>query len=439
EAVDALAALFEYQKKYDESIALYVGLVHHGSATAYLQDRIGSLHLLAGRYRDAIRELEEGQRLDPDDTRGLLALAQAYEGAGDTAVALAAYDRLIQREPGNLEARFHRARLVQHEGDPGAALESFRSILDLASGRGALTEREETVLSLTHSQIGLIDLESRDFDGAAAAFDKSIESSHDAGPELYLLLGRAHLEKGRMQEALSAVAAGRERYPDDLDLRVFEGEVSVARGDLDEARTYYKTLLKSQKRSPEAYQAISEALLRHKRFEDAEAILKEGTRLHPASDALTFARGAALERLGRLGEAERLLSKAIHLNPKNAAALNYLGYMLADRGMRLKDSLAYVERALAIEPKNAAYLDSLGWAQFRLALYEPAERNLREAARYDPADPAIREHLGDLLMATGRPEEAIKEWRTALARGHEEPDKVQAKIDRAGAARKADR
>ncbi|HEU4402560.1 MAG TPA: tetratricopeptide repeat protein, partial [Candidatus Polarisedimenticolia bacterium] len=85
EAVDALAALFEYQKKYDESIALYAGLVRHGSATAYLQDRIGSLHLLAGRYRDAIRELEEGQRLDPDDTRGLLALAQAYEGAGDTA------------------------------------------------------------------------------------------------------------------------------------------------------------------------------------------------------------------------------------------------------------------------------------------------------------------------------------------------------------------
>jgi len=84
-------------------------------------------------------------------------------------------------------------------------------------------------------------------------------------------------------------------------------------------------------------------------------------------------------------------------------ALNYLGYMLADRGDKLNDSIAYVQRALALDPKNPAYLDSLGWAQFKLALYEPAEKNLRDALRYDQDDPAILEHLGDLLLATGRP------------------------------------
>ena len=113
--------------------------------------------------------------------------------------------------------------------------------------------------------------------------------------------------------------------------------------------------------------------------------------------------------------------------------------MLADRGLKLKDSIAYVERALALDPKNAAYLDSLGWAQFKMALYGPAEKNLRSAARYERSDPTIREHLGDLLMATGRAEEAMREWETALAHGHEEPVRIKEKIERARASLKVER
>ena len=143
-----------------------------------------------------------------------------------------------------------------------------------------------------------------------------------------------------------------------------------------------------------------------------------------------------MERLGRIGEAERYLARAIRLNPKNAMALNYLGYMLADRGVKLKESIAYVERALEIDPRNPAYLDSLGWAQYRLSLFEPAEKNLRDALRYDQDDPTIMEHLGDLLMITGRVEEAVLEWESALAHGHEEPQRLRDKMERARATLK---
>jgi Flp pilus assembly protein TadD len=118
-------------------------------------------------------------------------------------------------------------------------------------------------------------------------------------------------------------------------------------------------------------------------------------------------------------------------------AMNYLAYMLADRGLRLRDSLDLVQRALEIDPKNAAYLDSLGWAQFKLEQFGAAEQNLRQAKRYDGADPTIREHLGDLLMRTGRPVEAVQEWEAALARGHETPDRLRAKIGRARPAARA--
>ena len=436
EAADALAALFEYQKKYDQAIGIYQGLLRAGASSAYLRDRIGSLHLEAGRPKDAIRELEEGQRIDPTDGRGLLALGQAYEAAGEPEAALARYEQLIRREPGNLEARFHRGRLLQKEGRSAEAAAGFREIIDLANGRGAVTEREATVLALTHSQIGLLEMAARNYQAAAEAFNRALDASDDPGPELFLLLGRANLEGGRPAEAEKVMQEAARRHPGDLDLKAFEGEMLLVRGDLAGARAFYAALLREQGGSSQAYARVSEALLRQKRFAEAEAILKEGTRHHPSDDGLLFARGAAMERLGKITEAERFLLKSVRLNPRNAMALNYLGYMLADRGLKLKDSVEYVERALALDPGNAAYLDSLGWAQFKMRLVGPAEKNLREAVKRDAADPTIREHLGDLLQATGRPEEALLEWEAALKRGHEEPDRVRDKIGRARAALK---
>jgi tetratricopeptide (TPR) repeat protein len=436
EAGDTLAALYEYQKKFDQAIAIYETLSQTGAPSAYVKGRLGSLNLRAGRFREAIALLEEAQRLEPNDTSNLLALAQSYEGAGESAAALSSYDRLIEKESGNVEARFYRARLQEKEGDSPAALAGFKEIIALSSGRGAVTDREAAILALCYSQVGLIEMDAHRFDAAAEAFTHALDAADEPGAELFLLLARADLDGGKMDDAEKAMMEGARRFPVDLDLKILRGEILMARGNLAGARETFKTILKDQKDSPEAYTRVSEVFLRRKHFDEGEAILKEGIRLHPEDDGLLFERGAVMERQGRLGEAERSLAKAIRINPKNAMALNYLGYMLADRGLKLKESVGYVERAVGLDPKNPSYLDSLGWAQFKLSLYEPAEKNLRDALRYDRTDPTILEHLGDLLMATGRAEEALKVWESALEHGHEEAAKVKEKMDRARATLK---
>ena len=54
--------------------------------------------------------------------------------------------------------------------------------------------------------------------------------------------------------------------------------------------------------------------------------------------------------------------------------LNYLGYMLADRGTRLDEALD-ISAAVALDPANGAYLDSLGWVYYKMGNYELAEEN----------------------------------------------------------------
>jgi len=428
EAADALASLLEFEKKYDEAIAVYGMVLDANTESPYVRTRIGTLHLLAGRYKEAVRALLQAQAIDPADTRGLLPLAQAYEGAGDVKGALETYDRLLEKEPGNLEARFHRARVQQKEGSAAQALKGYQEIIDLASGRGAVTERESSILALAYSQIGLLQMDGRQYAAAIGSFTKALDSAGEPGPELFLLLGRAELEAGKPEEARRVVTEAMDRFPGDLDVKVFHGEVLIAGGDETAAREFYKGLLRDAGGTSEAYARVSEALLRQKHYPLAESFLKEGTRRHPEDDALLFARGASLERQGRAVEAERLLYRSIQINPKNAMALNYLGYMLADRGVRLREAMGYVQRALALDPQNAAYLDSLGWVQFKLALYDDSEKSLRAALAADEADPTIREHLGDLLIRIGRAEEALREWEAALQRGHEESDRVRKKI-----------
>src|ERR1035437_6689575 len=104
--------------------------------------------------------------------------------------------------------------------------------------------------------------------------------------------------------------------------------------------------------------------------------------------------GTVLERQKRFADAEQKFREVIARDPLHAQALNYLGYMLADRGERLDESIGYIKRALQVEPYNGAYLDSLGWAYFRQTRLDLAEVALHQAAEQRVRESAVHDHLG---------------------------------------------
>jgi tetratricopeptide (TPR) repeat protein len=120
--------------------------------------------------------------------------------------------------------------------------------------------------------------------------------------------------------------------------------------------------------------------------------------------------------------------------------LNYLGYMLADRGVKLDEALSLIKKALELDPSNGAYLDSIGWAYFRLGKFEQAEESLVKASQRMGSDPTVQDHLGDLYQKTGRLklaithwERALNEWNRTVAAEVEQTDvaRVQKKLDAA--------
>jgi Tfp pilus assembly protein PilF len=114
-------------------------------------------------------------------------------------------------------------------------------------------------------------------------------------------------------------------------------------------------------------------------------------------------------------QAEAELRKALVIAPDNGAILNYLGYMLADQGVKLDESVSLLKKAVAYDPQNGAYLDSLAWAYYKQGQYELAESYAHKAVTRLGADPTVLDHLGEMEAKNGKLQAAVSEWEKSLA------------------------
>ena len=194
-------------------------------------------------------------------------------------------------------------------------------------------------------------------------------------------------------------------------------------GRVDEAAADVRSLLDGQK-DRETYLQLSQIYEKGKNYSEMEKALDAAEKLSqtkPEKESVYFQRGAMFEKQKKYSAAEGEFRKVIESNPQSANALNYLGYMLADRNVRLDEALDLIRKAVAIEPDNGAYLDSLGWVNFRLNKLEEAERNLRQSIEHMSGDPTVYDHLGDVYLKEGKVKEAISQWELSLKEWEKTP------------------
>jgi tetratricopeptide (TPR) repeat protein len=164
--------------------------------------------------------------------------------------------------------------------------------------------------------------------------------------------------------------------------------------------------------------ALATIYERGKRFGDMAKVLDDAEKLAASPDDkqnVHFQRGAMYERMKKFDASESEFRKVLELNPAHAGAMNYLGYMLADRGVRLDEAYQLVKKALELEPDNGAYLDSLGWVYFRQGKLNEAEGvTVKALDLIGGQDPTVHDHLGDIYSKEGKTKEAIAQWQASM-------------------------
>jgi tetratricopeptide (TPR) repeat protein len=220
------------------------------------------------------------------------------------------------------------------------------------------------------------------------------------------------------KNARAEIEAALKKYPDEYDLKRDHAFVLADLGKVDQGVSELRALLKGD-HDRETQLAIAEVYERAKRYEDIAKPLDAAEKLSetkPEKEAVYFARGAMYERLKKYDASEAEFRKVLELDPDSAGALNYLGYMLADRGVRLDEAQKMISRALELVPDNGAFLDSLGWVYYRQNRLEDAEHALVRALSKSEvgADPTVHDHLGDVYLKLGKTKDAITQWQASL-------------------------
>jgi Flp pilus assembly protein TadD len=135
---------------------------------------------------------------------------------------------------------------------------------------------------------------------------------------------------------------------------------------------------------------------------------------NPNEEDLLYSLGAAYQRNGEFDKSIAQMRALLKIKPDHAAAMNFIGYSLVDKGKDLDEAERLVMRALELDPDSGAFLDSLGWLYFHRGDYQRAVDTLERAASLEPDEPLIIEHLGDAYRRTSKNAQAGEAYRRAL-------------------------
>jgi len=261
--------------------------------------------------------------------------------------------------------------------------------------------------------LGLLEFQQGHFDASSAKFRQLLKTGKFADDAFYYL---ALIEdrNGDAERALrfySQVQKGENVLPALLraaSLLHTHGAASAADELLD------RLVEDEPQRAPEILTARARMYAQSSELPKAFAVLEKGAMQYPDSMELHYATASVYEEQGQVSAALRELSLVVKARPNDPAALNALGFTLADHAKELSRARKLIERAHAAAPKNAAILDSLGWVLFRQGRSTEALPYLNSAYSYDH-DGDIAAHLGEVLWQMGRQDEAQRIWSEASA------------------------
>jgi tetratricopeptide (TPR) repeat protein len=412
--VVTLAEFYEQNRQYNEAADTWKAAIPLTNGNVRVRRAWAGDLYLAGRIDEALSAYKELAAEDPKTQEFELRLADIYERKHDYANAHAALDRAKAIANGP-EVRYAEAQLLNSEGKTADAITMLEGLLK-ETRKNAYTDQERD------ARLGLLD--------SLARMQKSLNRTKDAIatfrqiPDLNsALASRVAVEVIDVYANAKDFKAARQEA--DAALKKFPGDrpVIFAHAGLLSTLAQYDQAINELRALPDSAEdrdvlvSIAQIQDKAKKFSDERKTLDAAEKLAKNDQdklAITFMRGAMYEREKNFNSAEEAFRKIIDSDPTNAGALNYLGYMYADRNIKLDEAVKLISKALDLDPGNPAYLDSLGWAHFRQNQLDQAATELNEVLAKMANDPTIHDHLGEVYFKQGKYREATQQWQAAV-------------------------
>ncbi len=364
---------------------------------------LASFYLKISENEKALETYYKALEEDPDDIRPALGASGLHLSRGDTATADSIYLSLMERNRNDIQAlnslittfyALDRMDLLEKATERTAELlpndpdmQRRYAFTLFGNSNFAVAESVMVVLDekgiangLIYYYLGRLVQRREDFSAAEDYFKKSL-AREDTIAYSWINLAVVTDAQDRYEEALGIMHQAYDKIPQDsFEVLYYTAIIHSRNEKFDLARDGYLRLLESR----------------------------------PDDIDIRFNLAASYERLGQFDNAEREFQWIIEKAPDHALALNYLGYMWADKDVNLNEALQLIEKAVSLDPENGAFLDSYAWVLFRLGRYDEALEQMEEALKYDQSDSILYDHRGDIYAALTSHELARESWNKAL-------------------------
>ncbi|MCC7499600.1 MAG: tetratricopeptide repeat protein [Bryobacterales bacterium] len=418
----ALAASYEQLREYGLAAQTLQRALELQPGNSELERSLAQNLMFSQQYDAALKTYQTLAKEDPRDFVPWLRISQIYRQQRNLAKSREASDKARQLEPNNLEIRYNEVNLLEAEGKTKEALALMQQILDSTARHSySQAERENRVALL--EKLGLMYRIDEQYDQAAEAFrqisavDPQLAARSEAQVVDTYRMGR------EFTKAEQAYDAAVKKFPTDRVLKTVWANLLSDTGRNKEAAEQMKAMLDG-KNDRDTWLSLAQIYEKSRDYGGMANSIDQAEKLSNSKDekeAVLFMRGAMYEKQKKFDAAEEQFRKVINLNPQNASALNYLGYMFADRNVRLQEAHELISKALDQDPNNGAFLDSLGWVYYRQGKLDDAERALVRALERVSKDPTVHDHLGDVYFHQGKIKDAITQWEFSLKEWQQTP------------------
>jgi tetratricopeptide (TPR) repeat protein len=392
----------------------------------------------------ALKHFEAISVADPQDAQTYLRIAEIERRQGHYEQALTTLKKAKALASDSLEIGFNEALINDSLGHYDEAVQSLQGLVKQTTHLdGQYADAEKNNRSIFLDRLANVYREQNKTDLAVQTYQLMVAMGGEYAEHGYQGEVDAYRDGKQYEKATQVAQQAAAASPKDKTIQLMLAGQLADTGNPEDGIKLAKAQLKGNADDRDVNLVLAQIYTRLRRWKEAADQIDAAEVLSTKQDDkiyIYFLRGALDERQKHYDSAEEQFRKILAIDSNNSMTLNYLGYMLADRGVKLDDALTMVQKAVEQDPQNGAYLDSLGWVYFKMGQYALAEANLRKASERISTDPQVHDHLGELYEKTGRLKMAASQWEQSLQEyartvpADAEPsdvNKVQKKLDTA--------
>jgi tetratricopeptide (TPR) repeat protein len=479
-----LAELYLRTGKLEQAEALSKKAVEKEPDNVEYRATLGGIYAANHKYEEAKQQYARVSELDPSNPKSALLIGILEAEAGDLDGGARTLTKAINDNEDNFMAYFYRAKiyLEMEKMDKAksdlAKCQALRpSFVEAGTALGLLHERlseiDEAIKAYsqirgngrfrkrlaqlylqknqfdkalselleyeqlepddytTRVKIGLLFFELKRFDEAKERFNAILKEQSEAD-NVRFYLAAVYEETKEYDKALKNFLKVTKDSSFYKEAMLHVGFIYRAQSKTDDGISFAKKLIKANPDVVEFYDMQASFLESSRKFKEAMAVLTQGLKKFPGDEKLTYFQGAIYERLGDRPKALENMRAILVTNPKNAHALNFIGYTYTESGENLEEAENLIRQARDLRPDDGFIEDSLGWVLFKRGKTEEAMQHLERAAKLQPDEAVVYEHMGDIFQEqkafTKAAQAYQKAYQLTVGKDKEQAKKIEAKL-----------